>query len=225
VGRTAGLDDARGERLRGALASIAAEAGGGERCPSADRLWDSAGRRLSRGPNEEVILHLGECGACASAWRLARDLGAAEAAGSAAARPAVWPRRAWIPLATAAALGLLVVGLATRQRLLFGERPAEYREPTAACAASLLPQAEPLRRGSCLLRWSACPEGTTYDVRVSTEDLELVVRARELDRPEFVVPGEALSAVPDGGRIIWQVTAHLPDGGVSESASYRNEVR
>jgi hypothetical protein len=103
--------------------------------------------------------------------------------------------------------------------------PAEFREPAYACGGSLIPDGEPLPRRRFVLRWSTCPEGTTYDIRVTTEDLEPIARALALDRPEFIVPESALASVPGGGRILWQVTAHLPGGGVSESRSNVTDVR
>jgi hypothetical protein len=224
VRRNEGLGDARDERLRESFASIAEIAGSGTGCPPAERLWDSARGRLSRRETEEVVLHLGECSACAAAWRLARELGVERDRGRVLASSVAWLRGSWVPIATAAALLVVAAGVVIQQRFT-RERPAEYRATTYACAVSLVPQGEPLPRGRCVLRWSACPQGSTYDVRVTTENLEIVARARELDQPEFVVPEESLRSVPTAGRILWQVTAHLSDGGVTESPSYMAEVR
>lgn len=141
------------------------------------------------------------------------------------AGPVGWWRRPWVPIATAAAVLIVAAGLVIQQRYLTRQQRAEYRAPVHTCAASLVPEGQPLPRGDCVLRWSACPDGTAYDVRVTTEDLEIVARARELSLAEFVVPEESLRSVPSGGRILWQVTAHLPDGGVSESPGYSVEVR
>lgn len=106
-----------------------------------------------------------------------------------------------------------------------GEAPAEYRSASQDWIESLVPDAEPLSREQCILRWTSGPDGTTYDVRVTTEDLEPVSRGRGLEKAEFPLSEQSLSVLPSGGRIVWQVTAHLPDGGTSESRSFFSAVR
>ena len=62
------------ERLRKELAGVAEVAGDGKDCPSPDTLWLSGRDELDAADNEEVVLHIAECTACASAWKLAREL-------------------------------------------------------------------------------------------------------------------------------------------------------
>lgn len=78
----------------------------------------------------------------------------------------------------------------------------------------------PLDRERAVLAWSAGPPGTTYELRVTTESLDVVFTIRHLDRPEATVPAGALEGIPDRGRVLWQVTAHLPDGTEVDSRTF-----
>ena len=79
---------------------------------------------------------------------------------------------------------------------------------------------ETLPREAFLLRWNPGPEGSTYDVRVTTEELDLLAQGRRLDRAEFLVPAEALRDLPSGTHVYWQVNAHLPGGRRVDSDSF-----
>jgi len=98
------------ERLRAAFATVAEVAGDGSTCPSADALWACAAGSQHGEDCEATILHLTECPACATAWRLARDL-------QRDAEPVVlsghsrWFRRTWVQAAAVAATLALAVGL------------------------------------------------------------------------------------------------------------------
>lgn len=217
--------------LRKNFAARAEVTGGGEQCPAPDRLWASAGEELRPPENEAIILHLGECTACAAAWRLARELRRAEVGQSVVApirdqrlSPALRLRR-WVPLA-AAALLLVALGTLLQQRLP-SRRAAEpvYRTQESRWLESELDGAALLARSACLLRWAAGPEGTTYDLQVMTENLEPLARAARLDRPEYQVEEEALQELVAGSRILWRVTAHLPDGRRVLSRTFVSVIR
>lgn len=217
-----GFDDAA---LRGAFGSIAETAARGERCPAPEALWDSTAGGLDRRERTGVFLHLGECSTCATAWRLARELRAGEPPARVVRGPAPWFRAHRVHLAAAAAMLVIAVGIAVLWRQPGRGPAAEFRAKEMDWIRPAIPAGEPLARERCLLRWTPGPEGTTYDVRVTTEDLDPVARGRGLERAEFQVPAASLAGMAAGDRIVWQVTAHLPDGGTADSRSFISEVR
>lgn len=92
------------ETLRQAFRSLSNDATFGPNCPSADRLWEAAHGELPPDQIEVVVAHIVECGACAEAWRVARDFGPAFAQGASAGKegvPAWW-------FALAASLAVIV---------------------------------------------------------------------------------------------------------------------
>ncbi len=206
--------------LRKAFVADAEMHGGGEECPSAEALWKSAGGELMKQENEEIILHIGECGACAAAWRLAREMAKDKVpvGDSQLARgPTV---RAWAPWLAAAAVLLVAVALGVQLTGPWSKRQPVYRAQEDAWLTPVTADGDSLPRDQFVLRWNAGPEGTSYDVRVTTEDLDLVAQGRMLDASEFMVPEEALAALPAGARLFWQVTAHIPDGRRLDSDSF-----
>lgn len=214
------------ERLRAAFATVAEVAGDGSTCPSAEALWACAAGPQQGEDFEATILHLTECPACATAWRLARDL-QRDAETVVLSGHARWFRRTWVQAAAVAATLALAVGLVAYTRLggLSRGPAAEFRGREGDWIHCLVPADEALPRDRCRLAWTAGPAGTVYDVRVTTEDLTHVVRALGLEQPELVVPAEKLAHVPAGGNVVWQVRAHLPDGALADSPAFRTTVR
>jgi hypothetical protein len=51
-----------------------------------------------------------------------------------------------------------------------------------------------------------------------------IARGYKLDRPEFRVPPSSLAGAASGTKVLWQVTAYLPDGRVSDSATFIVQV-
>jgi hypothetical protein len=205
-------------KLRERFHAAAGEADRPADCPAAGRIWDALHGGLSPEERRTIVDHTARCPACAEAWRLARDIGGtapvaeqAEAghAGVGPVHGVGWRR--WVPLAAAAAL-VVVVGLLLRQGPIRDDQPPQYRTGEELAIHSLLPDGAPLPRSACLLRWSAGPEGARYDIEVATADLEVIVRARGLERAEFTVPADRLADLPPGAELLWRVEAMLPDG-------------
>jgi hypothetical protein len=210
--------------LREAFGASWHEIRGGRQCLPWERLWDSAHGTLSRRDEEPVLLHLGECSACAAAWRMAREMALDAPDGRVPVPARRWRPSRWIPIAAAAAL-LVVVG-AIGVQVLRDRTPSApvYRSPGADWLHSELAADQVLPRDHCLLRWTPGPEGTTYQVRVMSEDHDALARGRRLDRAEFLIPPAALEGVPSGGRIFWQVTVRLPDGRTVDSETFDGRV-
>jgi hypothetical protein len=122
----------------------------------------------------------------------------------------------------AAAILIVAVGLGVQYMGPDVEIEAEpaYRAQENAWLLLEGEDGEVLTRENFVLRWSDGPAGSTYDIRVMTEDLDMVAEARMLEFSEFQVPLEALQALPDDARIFWQVTAHSPDGRRIDSDSF-----
>ena len=73
---------------------------------------------------------------------------------------------------------------------------------------------------SCL-RWKPGPEGSRYQVRVTTEDLRVLTTAVDLTAPELTIPREGLSDVAPNTRVLWQVVVALPGGETVSSSDLR----
>jgi hypothetical protein len=208
------------ERLREALREVVEVAGDGGGCPDTDRLVASGRGELEPRDERDVLLHIGRCTACAAAWRIARDVAApAEPLRFSVRTRSSVPQR-WYRLAAAAVLCAAAVGLG----VIYwpsGKAPVPiYRAPEGQSLRSTVDADEPLPREHFVLRWTAGPEGTFYDLRVLGARLEPLVRVEGLDRPEYTVRAEALEQLPAGTRVLWQVTAHLPDGQRIESETF-----
>jgi hypothetical protein len=160
-----------------------------------------------------LLDHSGSCGACAAAFRLAREL-AAEAA----------PAPAVVHLKERGARWATVGGLAVAASLavvvFLRARPVEptYRGDSAAVVRPLVPD-EPQPRAALILRWAG-PSGAHYGVTLTTKDLRKLFRASGLERPEVRVPPSALTGVEPGAELIWQVEATFPDGTRSASPAF-----
>jgi hypothetical protein len=222
------------EALARAFRALDDVAGAGDTCPGRDEICASAGGR-GGGQDRAVLAHLAECGACAAAWRVARELGSradatgAAEKGSSAGVPSGRARA--IPVSTrVAALAAAAVLVAAVGLVLRGPVPA--RAPSADVRASgsewirtLVPEDEVLSRENCLLRWTPGPTGSTYDVRVMTESLDAVANGRGLESAELPVPAALLDKVPRHEKLVWQVTVHLPDGRRNDSRSFAHALR
>jgi hypothetical protein len=193
-------------------AAMAADLSGGAGCPPSERIWAAALGELSSDEAMALLDHSGSCGACAAAFRLAREL-AAEAAPA----PAVVPigRTRWAALA-----GGLAIAASLAVVVLLRTRPVEpiWRGDAGVAVRSLLSD-EPQPRAALILRWSG-PPGARYGVTLTTNDLRKLFRASGLERSEVRVPPSALEGVGPGAELIWQVEVTLPDGARSASPAF-----
>ena len=107
-------------KLRAAFESLSHDARFTPDCPPPDRLWAGARGELAPSEVESLALHVAECGACAEAWRVAKDFG----------EPAQYAQPAhafkwWMPAAA-------VIVLAGAVSLFYFTRPAVTTAPTVA---------------------------------------------------------------------------------------------
>lgn len=205
------------ETLCEAFAASMETAGDGRSCPAWEDLWSSAHGEMDRTGEDGILMHVGECASCAAAWRVARDLATDHAVGK---------RRRRFSLMHLAAAAILVVAVAGLGVVwLTPDDPAPvYRAMEGEWLQPEIPLDTPIARDDCLLRWTPGPVGSTYHVRVTGENLELLSVGRWLDEPEFLVPASALEELPPGSVLLWQVSARLPDGRNVDSGSFISRI-
>lgn len=207
------------DRLRRAWASLSDGAVPTESCPEPDSLWAAARGELAPEVTRGLVEHTLTCGACAEAWRLAREVGGTlpllEALDPALGRPR------WVGFGTllaAAAAALVVATTLARSPL------SPYRGVGAVVVRSWIPEGRTLSRSQCTLRWSPGPAGSHYDLRVATEDLTIVAVVRGLEATEYRVPAGALAPLPAGAKLLWQVEALSPDGTRLSSTTFVTQI-
>ncbi len=100
----------------------------------------------------------------------------------------------------------------------------EFRTQSDAGVQSLVPVDVPLPRGAFRLRWTHGPQGSRYQVRVTTEDLQVLATAADLTEPVFTVDPARLAALRSGASVFWQVDVSLPSGGRLTSPTFITRV-
>jgi hypothetical protein len=216
------------ERLRAALRAASEGSRPRDDCPPPERLWGTLQKELPAEARREVIEHLALCPACSEAWRMAIEMLPGPVPEASPARPWLpdWlGARPFVPLAAAAALVVAVgAGLLLDRAPDVRDEPG-YREGRSPQILSRVTEDEPLPRDDFRLRWSPGPQGTRYDVRVTTESLEPVASVTGRTEPEWLVPESALAPLPSGARLLWQVEMRLPGGERRDSETFAASLR
>ena len=191
-----------------------------------DRVWRALDGTLAAEERRELVDRLATDPALAEVWRVAHELRAAGGldvdarAAPVQQRTAGW-QRSWL---AAAALVLAAIGAVfVFQRM----RPVDdtFRTADGYSIESLIGGDAALPRSEFRLRWRPGPPDTRYQVRVTTEDLQVLNVAADLAAAEYVVPADALAPVPSGVRVLWQVEARLPGGERVASETFTTAVR
>jgi hypothetical protein len=194
------------------------------------KVWKAVAGELGVNERLEVIDKVALEPGYAEAWRLATELFDAQSqeAGPVATStseaglraPGVrTPSRSPYILAAAAVLLVGFLGVIVSRSL--APREPIYR---GAVVVPLTGAEESLPRNDFRLRWQA-PEGSRFDIRVTTEDLWILDTASGLTSPEYVVPAERLEGLAAESKVFWQVEAKLPDGSVVQSGTFITEVK
>ncbi len=220
------IDHQESERLRRGFAADR-HAPRPEECPPPEQIGRAARGELAPREVRDVVEHLAACGECAEAWRLARafeEEAAGEEGGTEPATPPAsrWPARAFAPWAAAAAavLALVATGLWWSERPAGPTQAPVYRQGAEVTIHSQVPEDKPLPRDHAELAWSGAPEGSTYDLSLSTEDLRTLDQAEDLEEPRYTVPAKAFDGLASGAKVLWRVEAHLPDGRTVASPTF-----
>lgn len=158
-----------------------------------------------------------------AAMRQARaELGGDAAQIEPAANSSRYRSMLWSGLFAVAAAGLVLVVVRppsfsnTGTPTLRGE-PQAALEPTAPSAT--------LPREAFTLEWTGGPDGATYDLYVTTAELEPVYSVFNLDQREHTLPVSALAEQLSGARLLWRVVAHTPTGRRIHSSAFEVVVR
>jgi hypothetical protein len=182
-----------------------------EACPPSDRIWLAVRGELPPDELREILDHLAACPACAEDWRIAM----AFEEEARATVPALQTRavrstrfntlryRAW--MAIAATIFVAVVGIK------FLQPTAGYRGKGQAGVQSLV--AEALPREAFVLRWTPTPDAESYNLEVSTPDLDPLFRADGLITTSYQVPEIQLARMRSGDKVLWTVTPVARGGG------------
>jgi len=179
-----------------------------------ERIWLAVSGALPPEERRDLVERTVTDPACAEAWRVASELWQASQASAAAATAltAPVPAARWAPRWLAAA-AVLLLGAALGVISLLNRPPGdEFRASPDFAVESLLPAGAALPRDAFRLRWTPGPEGSRYDVRVTTEDLRVLATAADLTTAEFAVEPAVLAGLPGGASLLWQVDASLPNG-------------
>jgi hypothetical protein len=206
------------EKLREAFQSLGETSRDAPAPGDDDLVWKAVSGDLPAAERRDLIDRMSSDPALAESWRAAHDL-RREAAGGVAAAPVrarVW-MRSWV--AAAAVLVLVVAAAILVQRW----RPAAvdtFRQSGPYVVESSVPSDATLPRDAFRLRWTPGPEGSRYQVRVTTEDLTVLTSASDLTAPELLVGRDLLSSVASGSRVLWQVDVTLPDGNTIQSQTF-----
>lgn len=214
------VDESTVEAWRRTLVSgTSAEA---ETCPRAERFYPAVRGELDARDLDALVEHAASCSACALAWRIARRAETAARQPSGAtllAAPHRWRRYA-ATVAALAAMLVLVIGLEWRRP---GSEPALEPGVTRRAEPVRIESAldgETLARSDAVLRWRAPEEGLRYELWVTSENLEPIVHATDLERPQYRLSPERLRRLDDGARLLWRVETTLRDGSRLRSKTF-----
>lgn len=194
------------------------------------KVWKAVAGELGVEERLEVIDQVALEPGYAEAWRLATEL--FEAQSQEAGAVATPTSEIGLPAPRARVLFRSPYILAAAAVLLVGflgvivSRSLAPKEPIyrGAVIVPLTGAEGSLPRNDFRLRWQA-PEGSRFEIRVTTEDLRILDTASGLTSPEYVAPAERLEGLPAGAKVFWQVEAKLPDGSVVQSGTFITEVK
>ncbi len=192
-----------------------------------ERIWLAVSGALSAEERREVIELTATHPSHALAWRVAHEMWRAAEAGEHAPSATATHRRAmtWAPRWLAAAAVVVLGTTLGVWSLLNRPTSDQLRTSTGYRVESLMPTGTALPRDDLRLRWTPGPAGSRYRVSVTTQELEVLATAEELETNEWVVPAGALVRLGAGATVLWQVDATLPDGERITSETFPVDLR
>ena len=198
-----------------------------------EAIWRAVAGEGSEAERLAVVDALARDPAVAESWRVApelqRELTEREPnwsltrPGERSAGAPLW-RNQWLALA---ALLFLALGWGLWHS---GGPPSSpegpvFRDGSEAELRSNVPEGVGQPRERVILSWfdagsEASKKGTHYTLRVLRPNLEPLVVLRRLSASSVQIPEDQLRQVAVGERLLWQVTAHRPDGQVITSQTF-----
>lgn len=187
-----------------------------------ERIWLAVSGALSPEERRELVDRTAADPECAEAWRVASELWRASQASAVGGAAAAAPGRAtrWATGWLGAAAALLLASTIGVVSLLNRPSDDEFRASSGFVVESLVAADTALPRNAFRLRWTPGPEGSRYQVRVTTEDLKVLATAPDLTAPEFTVEPGVLAGLSSGARVFWQVDVSLPNGERRTSSTF-----
>ena len=190
-----------------------------------ERIWLAVSGVLPPEERRELVERTVTDPGAAEAWRVASEVWrASQASASGGAAVASAPLARWTPPWLAAAAVILLaatIGVVT----VLNRPPAdEFRASSEVVVESLLPADVAVPRDRFTLRWTPGPEGSRYEVRVTTEDLRVLATGADLTVPVFTVEPALLAALSKDANVLWQVEITLPGGGRLTSPTFSTRV-
>lgn len=210
------------EVSNGELSAALLNAPAGSDCPPDGTLFDAAHGQLDAEALGPLLDHVAGCGLCATSWSMARrtvsDNGSVVAPAPEAPANRGWGRSAWVGVALAAAavltLSVSLLDTATPPTDLTPTfRDATEANLTSAVDGITAPVGAPLT-----LEWDG-PQDGSYDVVVTTADLQPVDAAGGVPTTRYVIPAQRLN-LPHGTVLHWRVTGQRADGQALQSATF-----
>ncbi len=207
------------ERLRSAFAALAAGPSNRDDQPSGERILQAVRGELSPEETRKIVDLVSRDPEVAEAWRLAREVDAMMD-GPAEVVPMPRPRRRqW--LAGLAAAAVVTLGFSIALFWQGGQRPTTtFRDSGEITISSELRRNDSMARDAFHLRWTGGPEGSSYDLVVSTSDLRVLTRVERLASPNHLVPEEVFTTLPSGAAVLWRVEATGPNGDRLASSTF-----
>ena len=215
---------ARDEELRKAFQSLADTTRKEPSPADVDLVWRALSEELPASERRALVERMASDPALAETWRAAHELSREAAPSTAsAARGRAWAPPFW--MTTAAAVLLVGIGIGVTLQLSRSASEDTYRNAAPYVVNSLVPSDATLSRDAFRLRWSPGPQGARYNVRVTTEDLNVLTTVSDLTTAEYVVSPDRLSTLPSGARVFWQVDVVLPEGDTTSSQTFSVKVQ
>lgn len=209
------MKDDEVSRLRAAFATPVPAAWAGT-CPDPDRIWEAVRGELPPEEVREIVDHVAVCASCAEDWRIAVAFEKESARQDKVPVVRPFPVRRFQPwiAAAAAALVLTVVGVIKPWK---PDPDPGYRGAGSAIH-SLAGETRPSQ--SFVLSWTPVEGAESYDLLVTTAELQTVADPKGLATAQYQVPASALAALPPAARLHWRVTAVFPDGQRKQSQTF-----
>jgi hypothetical protein len=188
-----------------------------------DRVWAAVRGELPAAERRALVERLADDPAIAEAWRVAHTLRRDDPW-----VPAVESRRStpvvgrWLATAAVALLAVSAVLVVSRLDRSNGDT---MRTPGGTRIEALIASDAAMSRDAFRLRWTPGPVGSRYQVRVTTEDLQVLTTIANLAEPEVTIDPAVLAGLTPGTPVLWQVEATGPGGERTVSQTFATRLQ
>ena len=211
------------ERLRRSFQALAHSKARACSLEDLDRVWAAVRGGLPAAERRALVERIAGDPAIAEAWRVAHTLRRDDPWElSVELRHSTSVVGRWLATAAAALVAVSVVVLVSRLDRSNGDT---LRAPSGTRIESVTPGDAAMPRDEFRLRWSPGPVGSRYQVRVTTDALQVLATVADLTEPEVTIDRAALDGLTPGTRVFWQVEAALPTGERTASETFAARLR